>query len=275
VILSIVHLWHILFRIGKLTKFRSLSVVQAKKKGSGYTVSLDLALANERVFVKFFSAVESKSYEQHLYESPLLSDLRNKGPVSTPEVIFSSKKMVASKKFEGVPLIDLFRYCEQDSSYDEIVCRVHEHIGNWLGKIHTSEVSGKTISGPLKLESKFPQVNQVINSMDARGVGHRGFSHGDFSYHQILISEDFRSVFICDFEDFYSGPTCIDLATYFSKLQLLSKDSPFFSPALESRCRASFFSGYCSHMSVGSREIELVARLEGVLIQRYHQNRGD
>jgi len=275
VIVSVVHLWRVLFRLGLLTKYKSLSVVQVKKKGASYTVSLNFEVAEDHIFPKFFSLADSKAYEQFVYESCLLSDLRRVGPVVMPDVIFSSQKMIASREFDGVPLIDLFRRYGPDSSFHEIICKVHEDLGFWLGRLHTLQFSDKNIFAALKVDSKFPPINKVIDLVHSDGVYHRGCTHGDFSYHQILVSHDSKSIFVCDFEDFYFGSTAVDLATYFSKLQLLSKESAFFSPSLASRCRTSLLSGYNRHKKMNSGEIELVSSLEEILIQRHQQIRGD
>lgn len=270
---SVVHLLRVLVRLGTLTKCKSLSVLQAKKKRAGYTVTLNFEFEDDHIFAKYFSQEESKAYEQYVYESGLLSDLRNEGPVVMPDVVFSSNKIIASRKFDGIPLIDLFRRYGSDIPSHELICKVHENLGFWLGKLHTLQGNDKSIFTAIKADSKFPPINEVIKSAHATGFFRRGFAHGDFSYHQVLVSEDFNSIFVCDFEDFYFGSTAVDLATYFSKLQLLCKESVFFSPELESRCRTSLLSGYRTHIKMDNGELELITSLEEVLIQRYKQIR--
>ena len=271
---GIICVFRVLYRLGNLVKFRSLSIVQAKRKSRGYTISMHVNLSDESVFVKFFSDQESQDYELFLYSEISHMELGERGRVFTPDVIFSSDNLIFFRKFDGESLLNIFQSQASGITHEALFYDVHRILGDWLGQLHALQVTDGLLRNRLKSESKFRFVNNACMADGFEKVGHRGLVHGDFSFHQVIVNSHPLSIYICDFEDFYFGFTVTDLATYVSKLRLWS-DQFIPLPArvrFEETCISAFTEAYSTHITLSSEDLATMNRLEALFQSRIEMN---
>lgn len=268
---AIAHTFVSLMINGQILSFRCLTLIQAKRKKTGYCVVLDLRLVNKSLIAKFTSDPILRQYEIAVIESLNGSPRFAAFDIVLPCVESISGQLLFMEKFEGRSLESLLLQadCPDD---EQRLHTIHYALGEWLSRLHSGDGIQVERLSDLKAHSKFAAAEYLISTHAGGPSARRGFVHGDFSFHQIIVSNDERKIFVGDFEDFYYGEVVIDVAIYLSKLRILATVNQTFCSRFENICRHSFLAGYCAQSEVSVAERRIIQEVEQELLCRHVQS---